>query len=79
MPHLLLYPGMVSFGTLFDKYDINNIVFVGMVFMSSSALDWRPIVKGWLATISPSYSDVLWDLFDSVYQVNNLLPTTFTV
>ena len=36
----------------------------GMVYMSSSALDWRPILKGWLTSRSPLEQSVLWDLFD---------------
>lgn len=36
----------------------------GMVYMSSSALDWRPILQGWLNTQPESNAIVLWDLFD---------------
>ncbi len=37
----------------------------GMVYMSSSALDWRPILQGWLTTRSELERTVLWKLFDS--------------
>ena len=39
----------------------------GMVYMSSSALDWRPILQGWLNTRNPKEKDVLWDLFDKTF------------
>ena len=38
--------------------------------MSSSALDWRPICKGWLKTLPASQNDTLWGLFDDVFQVS---------
>ena len=40
--------------------------------MSSSALDWRPICQGWLKTLSSQQSDILWSLFDSVFQVSSI-------
>ena len=39
----------------------------GMVYMSSSALDWRPILQGWLSTRSDKERDVLWELFDKSF------------
>ena len=45
----------------------------GMVFMSSSGLDWRPIMQGWLLhmlevkKITPQESDVLLSLFDGSF------------
>ena len=38
-----------------------------MVYMSSSALDWRPILQGWLNTRPLSQSDVLLTLFESIF------------
>ena len=40
----------------------------GMVYMSSSALDWRPILQGWLTTRNDKERDVLWSLFDSSFE-----------
>jgi len=40
-----------------------------MVFMSSSVLDWQPILKSWLQTLSVQQNDTLWQSFESIYQV----------
>lgn len=40
----------------------------GMVYMSSSALDWRPILQGWLSSRSDTEHSILWDLFDSSFE-----------
>ena len=32
-----------------------------MVYMSSSALDWHPILQGWLTTRSNREKEVIWD------------------
>ena len=39
----------------------------GMVFMSSSALDWRPILQGWLSGLAEQERSVLWSLFDTTF------------
>ena len=39
----------------------------GMVYMSSSALDWRPILQGWLTTRSNREKEVIWGLFDKTF------------
>ena len=39
----------------------------GMVYMSSSALDWRPILQGWLSTQPDVERTTLWELFDSTF------------
>ena len=39
----------------------------GMVYMSSSALDWRPILQGWLKTRSNREKEVIWGLFDKTF------------
>ena len=38
-----------------------------MVYMSSSALDWRPILQGWLTTRSNREKEVIWELFDKTF------------
>ena len=40
----------------------------GMVYMSSSGLDWRPILKGWLSSRSEMERTVLWDLFNQTFE-----------
>ena len=42
---------------------------LGMVYMSSSVLSWEPILKGWLQKISAHESSILWELFDSIFEV----------
>ena len=37
---------------------------LGMVYMSSSGLDWNPILQGWLNNRPPSESTVIMDLFE---------------
>ena len=39
----------------------------GMVYMSSSALDWRPILQGWLSSRPDTERSTLWDLFDHTF------------
>ncbi|XP_066267666.1 dynein axonemal heavy chain 5-like [Branchiostoma lanceolatum] len=39
----------------------------GMVFMSSSVLDWDPIIKAWLRRRPPQQAEILWNLVESIF------------
>lgn len=39
----------------------------GMVFMSSSVLDWNPILQGWLLTRPSQQQDIIMQSFESVF------------
>ncbi|XP_030831333.1 dynein heavy chain 5, axonemal isoform X2 [Strongylocentrotus purpuratus] len=69
---------------VFEPHNIDNaspatVSRNGMVYMSSSALDWRPIVGGWLMGRNLAEAETLRNLFDRSfaailqYSVNNLI------
>ena len=39
----------------------------GMIYMSSSGLNWRPILKGWLSSRSQAENEILWPLFEKSF------------
>jgi dynein heavy chain len=70
---------------IFEVHNIDNaspatVSRNGMVFMSSSIMDWDPILKGWLLTRPAQNSDVILECFQKVwldtylFVIQSLLP-----
>ncbi|KAJ7340954.1 hypothetical protein JRQ81_004241, partial [Phrynocephalus forsythii] len=58
---------------LFEVHNIENaspatVSRMGMVYISSSALSWRPILQGWLKTRTAQEAEVLLTLYDKVFE-----------
>ncbi|OXB65796.1 hypothetical protein ASZ78_008863, partial [Callipepla squamata] len=58
---------------LFEVHNIENaspatVSRMGMVYISSSALGWRPILKAWLKKRSPQEAEVLQSLYDRIFE-----------
>ncbi|XP_019382247.1 PREDICTED: dynein heavy chain 8, axonemal [Gavialis gangeticus] len=58
---------------LFEVHNIENaspatVSRMGMVYISSSALSWRPILQAWLKKRSSQEADVLQNLYDRIFE-----------
>lgn len=58
---------MTHFYCKFHNLQCTSLLSIGMVFMSSSALDWSPLLKGWLLKRPEIDKDAIYALFEGSF------------
>ena len=58
---------MQNHSLTFNRFITKFLYIVGMVYMSSSALDWSPILKGWLNLRASHERDIIFAMFETAF------------